>query len=63
MEMFKIIIKCNKLISDVIFWKILAEQSPIAEGFYEYELHSVANSDVHLVEKMLRKRKNEVYVK
>jgi len=31
---------------------------PIAGGFYEYELHSelVANSDVHLIEKILRKR-------
>ncbi|KYN16160.1 hypothetical protein ALC57_11592, partial [Trachymyrmex cornetzi] len=36
---------------------------PIAGGFYEYELHSVANPDVHLVEKVLRKRGNEVYVK
>jgi len=35
----------------------------IAGGFYEYELHSVANSDVYLVEKVLRKRGNEVYVK
>jgi len=36
---------------------------PVAEGFYEYELHCVANSDVYLVEKVLRKRKNEVYMK
>jgi len=35
----------------------------IAGGFYEYELHSVANSDMHLVEKVLRKKRNEVYVK
>ncbi|XP_018393516.1 PREDICTED: uncharacterized protein LOC108772481 [Cyphomyrmex costatus] len=35
----------------------------IAGGFYEYELHRVANPDVYLVEKVLRKRGNEVYVK
>jgi len=36
---------------------------PVAEGFYDYELHHVANPDVYLVEKVLRNRKNEVYVK
>ncbi|XP_011878968.1 PREDICTED: uncharacterized protein LOC105568152 [Vollenhovia emeryi] len=36
---------------------------PIAGGFYEHELHCVANPDVYLVEKVLRKRGNEVYVK
>ncbi|XP_071640888.1 uncharacterized protein [Temnothorax longispinosus] len=36
---------------------------PIAGGFYEYELHRVANPDVYLVEKVLRKRGDEVYVK
>ena len=36
---------------------------PIAGGFYEHELHQVANPDVYLVEKVLRKRGNEVYVK
>ncbi|XP_018400885.1 PREDICTED: uncharacterized protein LOC108778252, partial [Cyphomyrmex costatus] len=35
----------------------------IAGGFYEYELHRVPNPDVYLVEKVLRKRGNEVYVK
>ena len=35
----------------------------IAEGFYEFEFYSVANSDVHLVEKVLRKRENQIYVK
>ena len=35
----------------------------IDEGFYEYELHRAANPDVYLVEKVLRKRGNEVYVK
>jgi len=33
---------------------------PVAGGFYEYELHRVANPDVYLVEKILRKRRNEV---
>jgi len=36
---------------------------PIARVFYEYELHSITNFDVHLIEKVLRKSKNEVYVK
>ncbi|XP_071653079.1 uncharacterized protein [Temnothorax longispinosus] len=36
---------------------------PVAGGFYEYELHRVANPDVYLVEKVLRKRGDEVYVK
>jgi len=36
---------------------------PVAGGFYEYELHCVTNPDVYLVEKMLYKRRNKVYVK
>lgn len=36
---------------------------PILGGFYEYELHSVANPDVYLVEKVLRKKGKKVYVK
>lgn len=36
---------------------------PIAGGFYEHELQRVSNPDVYLVEKILRKRGNEVYVK
>ncbi|XP_024871564.1 uncharacterized protein LOC112454416 [Temnothorax curvispinosus] len=36
---------------------------PVAGGFYEYELHRVANPDVYLVEKVLRKRGDEIYVK
>ncbi|XP_011699666.1 PREDICTED: uncharacterized protein LOC105456977 [Wasmannia auropunctata] len=46
--------------------KYLLEDSrgkPIAERFYEYKLHRVANPDVYLVEKVLRKRGNEIYVK
>ena len=36
---------------------------PVAGGFYEYELHRVANPNVYLVEKVLRKSGDEVYVK
>ncbi|XP_018368543.1 PREDICTED: uncharacterized protein LOC108764695 [Trachymyrmex cornetzi] len=44
---------------------LLEESSgePIAGRFYEYELHSVANPDVHLIEKVLRNRRNEFHVK
>ncbi|RLU15822.1 hypothetical protein DMN91_011578 [Ooceraea biroi] len=37
---------------------------PIAGGFYEHELHRVANPDIYLVEKVLRRKgDDEVYVK
>lgn len=36
---------------------------PIDGGFYEHELLRVANPDVYLVEKVLRRRGNQVYVK
>ncbi|XP_011171644.1 uncharacterized protein LOC105204286 [Solenopsis invicta] len=36
---------------------------PVAGGFYEYELHRATHPDVYLVEKVLRKRGDEVYVK
>lgn len=35
----------------------------VAGGFYEYELHRVADPDVFLVEKVLRRKGNKVYVK
>ncbi|XP_070158015.1 uncharacterized protein [Polyergus mexicanus] len=35
--------------------------NPVAGGFYEYELHHVANPDVHLVEKVIRKEDDKVY--
>ncbi|XP_020297292.1 uncharacterized protein LOC109861862 [Pseudomyrmex gracilis] len=35
----------------------------VAGGFYEYELHPVAHPDVYLVEKVLRKKGDKVYVK
>ncbi|XP_076278317.1 uncharacterized protein LOC143208119 [Lasioglossum baleicum] len=37
--------------------------NPVAGGFYEHELHRVANPGVHLVEKVLRRKGNKVYVK
>lgn len=37
--------------------------NPVAGGFYEHELHRVANPDVYLVEKVLRRKGNKVYVK
>lgn len=36
---------------------------PIAGGIYEYELHRAADPDVYLVEKVLRKKGDKVYVK
>ncbi|XP_018338825.1 PREDICTED: uncharacterized protein LOC108746507 [Trachymyrmex septentrionalis] len=38
-----------------------SRREPITGGFYEY--NCIANPDVHLVEKMLHKRRNEVYMK
>jgi len=35
----------------------------IAGAFYEYELHRATHSDIYFVEKVLRRRENEVYVK
>jgi len=35
----------------------------IAGAFYEYELHRATYPDIFLVEKVLRRRGNEVYVK
>ncbi|XP_071647560.1 uncharacterized protein [Temnothorax longispinosus] len=35
----------------------------VAGAFYEYELHRATYPDVYLVEKVLRKRGDEVYVK
>lgn len=34
----------------------------IAGGFYQYELHSVANPDVYLIKKILKRKKNKVLV-
>ncbi|RLU21770.1 hypothetical protein DMN91_006146 [Ooceraea biroi] len=37
--------------------------NPISGGFYEHEVLRAHHPDVYLVEKVLRRRKNEVYVK
>ncbi|XP_053980770.1 uncharacterized protein LOC128877467 [Hylaeus volcanicus] len=36
---------------------------PIAGGFYEHELQRVADADMYIVEKVLRRKGNKVYVK
>ena len=36
---------------------------PISGGFYEHELHSVANPDVHVIEKIIRRKEYRAYVK
>ncbi|XP_011860889.1 PREDICTED: uncharacterized protein LOC105558014 [Vollenhovia emeryi] len=38
-------------------------EEPIAGAFYEYELHRATYPDVYLVEKILRRRGDKVYVK
>ncbi|KAL6418996.1 hypothetical protein ACFW04_011648 [Cataglyphis niger] len=40
-----------------------SRNEPIAGGFYEHELLRVSDSDVYLVEKVLRRRGDEIYVK
>jgi len=35
----------------------------IAGAFYEYKFHRATHSDIYLVEKVLRRRENEIYVK
>ncbi|XP_029670869.1 uncharacterized protein LOC115240051 [Formica exsecta] len=37
--------------------------NPVAGGFYEYELHHIAKADVYLVEKVIRKKGDKIYVK
>ena len=39
------------------------KEEPIAGGFYEQELTKVKYPDVYLVEKVLKRRKNQIYVK
>ncbi|XP_072750578.1 uncharacterized protein [Anoplolepis gracilipes] len=40
-----------------------SRRNPVAGGFYEYELHNVANPDVYLVEKVIRKKGDKVFAK
>jgi len=37
-------------------------QKSIARAFYEYELHRATHPDIYLVEKVLRRKGNEVKV-
>jgi len=37
--------------------------NPVAGGLYEYELQRVANPDVYLMEKIIRKNGDNVYIK
>jgi len=60
-EMFKIV-KVQKT-NPVTYLLEDSRGKPIAGGFYEHELHRVANPDIHLVEKVLHKRRNKGYVK
>lgn len=39
------------------------QDQPIAGGFYEQELQIVKNPDIYLVEKVLKKRGNQIFVK
>ncbi|KAG5323559.1 MOS1T transposase, partial [Pseudoatta argentina] len=58
-DSFKIVVQRTNLIT------YLLEDyhgKPVAEGFYKYE-HRVANPDIYLVEKRLRKKGDKVYVK
>jgi len=38
-------------------------EKSITGAFYEYELHRATHSDIYLVEKVLRRRGNEIYIK
>lgn len=40
-----------------------SQKENVLGGFYEYELHKVKHPDVYLVEKIIRRRKNQVFVK
>lgn len=60
-EVFKII-KVQKT-NPVTYLLEDTRGNAVAGGFYEYELLRVANPDVYLVEKVIRKKGNKVYVK
>ncbi|XP_029664373.1 uncharacterized protein LOC115236211 [Formica exsecta] len=60
-EVFKIV-KVQKT-NPVIYVLEDSRGNSVAGRFYEYELHHVANPDVHLVEKVIRKKGDKVYVK
>src|SRR5580765_3449494 len=56
------LLKCSILIPQAIYSRIIAKIS-VAGAFYEHELHRANYPDVYLVEKVLRRRGDEVYVK
>ncbi|XP_011054409.1 PREDICTED: uncharacterized protein LOC105146069 [Acromyrmex echinatior] len=60
MEVFRI--KVQK-INSVTYLLENYPGKPVARGFSEYELHRVANPNIYLVEKVLRKKEDKVYVK
>lgn len=60
-ELFKIV-KINKTIPTTYNLEDMNEQ-PIRGCFYEEELLRTENPDVYLIEKVLKRRKNKVYVK
>uniref|UniRef100_A0ABD2WNZ7 Integrase catalytic domain-containing protein n=1 Tax=Trichogramma kaykai TaxID=54128 RepID=A0ABD2WNZ7_9HYME len=39
------------------------KDQPIAGGFYEHEIAKVKHPDIYLIEKVLKRRKNQMYVK
>lgn len=50
--------------TDPVTYKLVDYRAqPIEGGFYQEELTSVKNADIYLVEKVLRKRGNKLYVK
>jgi len=58
-EVFKVMHKLQQSNQMTYFLEDFRDKH-IAGGFYEYELHSVANLDVHLVEKVLLKRRKDL---
>jgi len=60
-ELFKIV-KVQRTNSLTYLLKDYHRKS-IAGAFYEYELHRATHQDIYLVEKVLRRRGNEIYIK
>lgn len=60
-ELFKIV---KVQLTNPVTYKIEDMQGrPIEGGFYEYELQKTLNPDVYLIEKVLRRKGNKIYVK
>lgn len=60
-EIFKI--EAVKKTNPVTYLLVDSHNKSIQGGFYEYELHTVKYPNIYLVEKVLRKKSNKVYVK